>query len=147
MNLVITIINIKCCTGKNLVNKGKKCLSFDVVTKLLRWLEDRGHHLFFDNYCVTLELIDNLQKNQFVTTFNMRRACFFSSLKDLKVNKSNKFMKMQVILIIRWLDHLIKEDKTLIKWKDKSDVYVISNIYNGLTLSYQKKIKMQTWYG
>ena len=93
------IYNIKCYTGKNLVNKGKKNLSFDVVTKLLRGLEDRGHHLFIDNYYVSLELIDNLQNNQIGTTgtVNMRRTCFPSFLKDLKVNKSNKFMKLKVI--------------------------------------------------
>ena len=31
----------------------------------------------------------------------------------------------------------------MIKWKDKRDVYVISNIYNGLPLSYQKKGKLK----
>ena len=31
----------------------------------------------------------------------------------------------------------------MIKWKDKRDVYVISNIYNGLPLSFQKKGKLK----
>ena len=38
---------------------------------------------------------------------------------------------------------MIKEDKILIKWKYKRDVYIISNIYNGLPLLYLKKGKLK----
>ena len=41
-------------------------------------MENKGHHLFIDNYYTTLQLVDNLQKQQIATTgtMNMIRVCF-----------------------------------------------------------------------
>jgi len=118
-------------TGKSMKTKRKNPLAFDVVTKLLKGLSHRGHHLFIDNYYTTIELMDHLQKQQIgVTgTVNMARVCFPKALKEFKLEKGilDRYFTC-ITLMVGDSYLLVKDDKTLVKWLNKRDVYAIPNI-------------------
>ena len=73
----------------------------------------------------------------------MIRVCFPKFLKEINLKKG-KSLWFYNYTILGDTYSLIKQEKMLIKWRDKRDVYAISNIYNGLLTQYEKNKKLKS---
>ena len=95
-------------------------LGYEVVTKLVRPVMNRNHHVFFDNFFTTTKLLEHLEVNSTYACGKVR-----CSRKDLPACAKDKLKAGEKL--VRQKDHVV-----FTKWHHKQDVSIMSTIVSPL---------------
>ena len=107
-------------TGKQFPLSNNTTLATEAVLSLLSGDEYKGKEIFMDNFYTSTDLFNYLEMNKIgaTGTVNARKRCFSPLLKPIKLKKGEKCS-------------FIQGNNTIVAWKDKRLVTMISNIYTG----------------
>ena len=119
------VINWKIYAGKE---NGKTTSSKDVVLTLLEDFQNKGYHVFTDSFFTSIELMEILQSQGISLTGTIR-----STRKYLpKIDNS----KLSCQAISKRCKNIL-----LTGWKDKQNLFLVSNLYGRKEVINEKRVK------
>jgi len=92
----------------------------ELVEQMVEPLENQAYILYFDNFYTSIDLLKSLRKKKIRCTGTLRR----NRVKNPQL--LNEFQKLQKGAMKFYTDHP-DHDLTLLLWKDKKDVLILSN--------------------
>lgn len=112
------ILNILVYTGKGTIVNPEKGHTYEVVMRLMQEYLNKGHALFLDNFYNSVQLAEKLMENQtnMCGTLQQKREGNPVEVVQYKLAKGEHISRQ-------------KGDITVMKWKDKRNVLVISTTH------------------
>ncbi|KAJ8969062.1 hypothetical protein NQ314_001964 [Rhamnusium bicolor] len=93
---------------------------YELLKSYVEGLENKGHHVFFDNYFNSVHLLEDLKQSKIYGCGKMnstrRNMPTFLTDKQMKCGNFDYFVSGSALLVV--------------KWKDKKSVHLLSNYHN-----------------